>query len=468
MENESAPLERGAQDSRGAPILSLAREDINPPVADGAERSLLGALLIDGALLSRARAIVSPEDFAAETHRVIFGAALALADRGEGVDLVTVRAELEKTGQLERAGGAASLSALVDRVPDVENVESYARPVREAAERRGKAAEFRRRAGAIERGEPDEALVLPSASRLHVVSVGVLLSMHFPPVREIVSPIIGEKTLATLYAKRGTGKTYLSLSIALAAASGGTVFGEGGGRPSWHAETPCEVLYVDGEMPAETIRERVAALCTGLNCEPGERMRFLAADLEERGVPSLVTREGQDAVERLVKPGSLLILDNLSTLFRGGGEENDAASWDSAQEWLLRLRRQRIAVLLVDHAGKSDTAGPRGTSKKEDVLDLSLSLRRPEDYAAEEGARFEIHFEKARGLTGRAVEPFEAELRIEGGRASWRTRGIAEEQTARMVELRAAGKSDRAIGLELGVDHKTVGARFRKLEARAA
>ena len=74
------------------------------------------------------------------------------------------------------------------------------------------------------------------------------------------------------------------------------------------------------------------------------------------------------------------------------------------------------AVLFVHHAGKG---GPqRGTSRKEDVLDSVIALRRPEDYKASEGARFEVHFEKTRGFTGPDAEPFEATL-IEGG---WATR----------------------------------------------
>ncbi|HEX2798306.1 MAG TPA: replicative DNA helicase [Thermoanaerobaculia bacterium] len=106
------------------------------PARPDAERSLLGAILIDGSLLSRVMEFLVPEDFASEAHRLVYEACLALADRREGVDLVTVQSELEKTGRLERAGGAAVLSSLVDRVPDVENVESYARLVRESSLRR--------------------------------------------------------------------------------------------------------------------------------------------------------------------------------------------------------------------------------------------------------------------------------------------------------------------------------------------
>jgi RecA-family ATPase len=301
----------------------------------------------------------------------------------------------------------------------------------------------------------------------HVVTVRELLSMEFPPVRQIVAPFINEKTLALAYAYRGTGKTYFGLSIGLAAASGGYVFGEHSGRPGWRAPEPSEVLYVDGEMPAETIRERAAALMVGLDCDPEDRLRFLAADLEERGIPNLTERRGQDAIEELVKPGSLLILDSRTTLFRGI-IENDADSWDSAQDWFLRLRRRHVAVLLFDHTGKNQKGGPRGNSKKEDVLDTSIELSHPDDYEAEEGARFEIRFEKSRGLLGHDVEPFETTLKVTAGRASWTTKGIDAETTAKMAAMRADGKSDRQIARELGVDHKTVAGRLRKLERKVA
>ncbi|MBK9063179.1 MAG: replicative DNA helicase [Acidobacteria bacterium] len=134
------------------------------PSRPDAERSLLGAVLIDGALLSRVMEFLAPDDFAAEPHRVIYEAALALADRREGIDLVMVQGELEKTGRLERAGGPAYLSSLVDVVPDVENVEGYARLVREASLRRLVILQSRR---AIREAvsAPDAETVLENAQR---------------------------------------------------------------------------------------------------------------------------------------------------------------------------------------------------------------------------------------------------------------------------------------------------------------
>ena len=87
------------------------------------------------------------------------------------------------------------------------------------------------------------------------------------------------------------------------------------------------------------------------------------------------------------------------------------------QSWLLRLRRQGVSVLLIEHEGRS--GNPRGTSKREDVLDTLINLKHPDDYQVEDGARFEVHLGKARGVFGEAAKPFEAKLEVrDGGRSS--------------------------------------------------
>ena len=134
------------------------------PARPEAERSLLGALLIDGGLLTRVMEHVIPEDFSSEPHRLVYESCLALSDRKEAVDLVTVQAELERNGRLERAGGAAYLSGLLDNVPDVESVESYARLVREAALRRQLILQSRRAARAAVEA-PDAQAVLEAAQQ---------------------------------------------------------------------------------------------------------------------------------------------------------------------------------------------------------------------------------------------------------------------------------------------------------------
>ena len=66
------------------------------------------------------------------------------------------------------------------------------------------------------------------------------------------------------------------------------------------------------------------------------------------------------------------------------------------QKWALRQRSKGKSMAFIHHAVKS---GPqRGTSRRRDALDTEIALKRPSDYKGDQGARFEVHFEKARGL----------------------------------------------------------------------
>ncbi|HTO87993.1 MAG TPA: replicative DNA helicase [Thermoanaerobaculia bacterium] len=98
-----------------------------------AERSVLGSILLDSASLSFVVPVLQQEDFFPDTHRRIYGAMLELFERSSEIDTLTLKEELDRTGGAEKAGGAAYLAALVDAVPDVSNVEHYARIVKEKA-----------------------------------------------------------------------------------------------------------------------------------------------------------------------------------------------------------------------------------------------------------------------------------------------------------------------------------------------
>jgi replicative DNA helicase len=179
------------------------REPEALPSQPDAERSLLGALLIDGGLLSRVMEFLVPDDFAAEPHRLVYEAFLALADRSEARDLITVQSELEKKGMLERAGGASYLAGLVDRVPDVENVEAYARLIRESSLRRAVIQQSRQ---AIREAmeSPDAEVVLENAqSRLVDIAKGSIRGGFVPLARiaerneEEIQRIHGRGTMLT-------------------------------------------------------------------------------------------------------------------------------------------------------------------------------------------------------------------------------------------------------------------------------
>jgi replicative DNA helicase len=96
-----------------------------------AEKCVLGAILINNHAFNQAAEVIDAGDFFRDAHRRIFEKMVSLTDRSQPVDLVTLKDELVKTGELEDVGGPAYISSLTDGVPRSANVEHYARIVKE-------------------------------------------------------------------------------------------------------------------------------------------------------------------------------------------------------------------------------------------------------------------------------------------------------------------------------------------------
>jgi len=96
-----------------------------------AERSVLGAILIQNDAYNMAAELLRPEDFYRDAHRRIFDKIIALAERRTAVDFVTLKEELVRAGELDAVGGPAYIASLVDGVPRATNVEYYAKIVKE-------------------------------------------------------------------------------------------------------------------------------------------------------------------------------------------------------------------------------------------------------------------------------------------------------------------------------------------------
>jgi len=104
-----------------------------PPHDINAEESVLGSLLIDGEAITQISSFLQPDDFYRERNRWCYDACLALFDRGEAINQVTVAHQLESAGRLADFGGRAYLSHLVVAVPTSVHVEHYARIVQRTA-----------------------------------------------------------------------------------------------------------------------------------------------------------------------------------------------------------------------------------------------------------------------------------------------------------------------------------------------
>lgn len=293
--------------------------------------------------------------------------------------------------------------------------------------------------------------------RLRAVDFAELLELDLPPREPLLGQWLMEQSLNMVHAKRGTGKTHFTIGTAFAVATGTAFLG-------WAAPRPRRVLFVDGELPARVLQDRLAEARrrAGVDPAPGF-LTIMTPDLLHRAAPDLATLSDQAELDEVIEGHDLVLLDNLSCLIRSGAAENDAESWVTVSDWALRHRAAGRSLLFVHHSGKS--GAQRGTSRREDLLDVVVSLKNPTDYDPSEGARFEVHFEKARHLTGNDVAAFEVALddAVAGG---WSVVSIEANVDEQIVERLALGLSMADIGRELGLHKSNVSRRVRDLRAK--
>jgi KaiC/GvpD/RAD55 family RecA-like ATPase len=438
-----------------------------------AEQCLLGAIFINNDVVIKIVSRVDAEDFFEPIHREIFEICSGLIGDGKVASPITVKTFLP--ADLNVAGLTCSqyLARLSAEATTIINAPDYAGIIRDLADRRRLIAAAEDLVIAAQTAAvdvPAKELASEAANAINEITkdrrscggsppiIGPLsaadfLKLELPPRKKIVAPWLPEKGLVMVYSLRGVGKTLLGMTSAYAIAAGADFLG-------FRTEQPRKVLYVDGEMPAETMQERLAAIIAGFTKQPpaDDYFRILSSDLSAVGLPDLANLEGQAWLDEQVGDAEVVFLDNISTLVRTG-KENEAEGWLPVQSWVLRHRRAGRAVVILHHAGKGGTQ--RGTSRREDVLDTVIALRRPENYSPEQGARFEVHFEKTRGFYGNDAQPFEARYEVQDQGAVWTRVEISDADRARVVAAMKDGMSIREAADYLEM-HKSKVERLRR------
>ena len=310
----------------------------------------------------------------------------------------------------------------------------------------------------LEASEKHPAAV-DSGPLLVALDLGEFLSMPIPDRGFLLEPVLPVQGIGIMYAPRGIGKTFAALSVAVAVASGGKVF-------DWRAPMPKRTLYVDGEMPAIAMQNRLSALISGVAApsHTKKNLTLITPDLQPCFMPDLSTPSGQMMLEPYLKGVDMVVLDNIATLCRTG-KENESQSWQTMQSWLLDLRRRGITVLLIHHAGKS--GDQRGTSAREDIMDTVISLRRPREYNVTEGARFEVHLTKARGILGDDAKSFEANLITEGNALHWQIKELEDVELEELKRLLNDGYSIRDCAEEMGKSKGAIQRLKKKLDGES-
>jgi putative DNA primase/helicase len=143
------------------------------------------------------------------------------------------------------------------------------------------------------------------------------------------------------------------------------------------------------------------------------------------------------------------VVDNIASL-APGIDENSKQDWDPINKWFLELRFAGITTIFLHHANKDGRQ--RGTSGREDNIDISILLDKPKNYVPEEGARFVVKFEKARIRHEDLplISDTEFVLQPDGeGRQVWNWGNLKGQNKVQVMKMLDEGMSANEIAEEL-------------------
>ncbi|HEY2432777.1 MAG TPA: replicative DNA helicase [Vicinamibacterales bacterium] len=151
-----------------------------------AEKSVLGAILIHNDAFNHAAELIDSRDFFRDAHRRIFDKMVALSERNDAIDLVTLKDELQRSGELDEVGGPAYIASLADGVPRSANVEHYARIVKEKATLRRVIHAAKRIEADAYQAEEDADIILDGAEKAIFEIAEDKIREGFVPLRDLV------------------------------------------------------------------------------------------------------------------------------------------------------------------------------------------------------------------------------------------------------------------------------------------
>jgi len=151
-----------------------------------AERSVLGAILVHNDAFNLAAQVIDAADFYRDAHRRIFDRMVALNERHQAIDFVTLKEELARGGDLDEVGGPAYVASLADGVPRATNVEYYARIVKEKATLRNLIYAANKILSNAYEADQESDLILDEAESAIFSVADDRLKAGFVPMRDLV------------------------------------------------------------------------------------------------------------------------------------------------------------------------------------------------------------------------------------------------------------------------------------------
>jgi len=430
-------------------VAAEQRRDL--PHDERAERAVLGAVLLRNEALARVRPLVEPVHFYVAANGLVLQAMLDLDEAQHPIDPLTVAAELRRRELLARLPqGELDLVEMLDEVPTAENVEHYARIVRDRAVRRELLAgtrllDARARAG-VPIGELTELLeqvrqTLPGDAAVSALATMPVAAVEEEgPVQWLVDELWAREAVGFVGGEPKAFKSFLTMHLAVCVASGKPALGR-------YRTAPGRVLCFNAEDRPAATRTRVARMCCALELE------IAKLDLHLITTPRLRLDSAQDmarlgATIAREKP-VLVILDPLRDLH--SGDENDAGEMSALLSPLRALQREHgCSIMVVHHMAKHTPETNRrpgqrlrGSSALHGWIDSALYLARAD------GAETVSVTVEHRNCGGRPLDPFSFILRegsLPGGSGLWLE--LVEGQPAAAVPKPTSLEDERAAKVE--------------------
>src|SRR5216683_5596984 len=341
-----------------------------PPQNIEAEQSVLGAILLDNDAINQAIETLTAEDFYRESHREIFRAMVALSERNQPVDAITLTDALRTGGVLEAVGGAGYIAELAACVPTAANAGHYARIVREKALLRSLASISTEIASGAYDSPPnvDEYLDDSEHKIFEISERRIRQSFHSMPEltresirllerlyerKELVTGVptgfidldrltagLQQSELIVIAARPSMGKTALALNIAA------------------HAATECEPRVGVALFSLEMAKEQ---LVLRMLCAEGrvDSSRARAGYLGERDFPKLA-----QAAARLSE----------APIFIDDSSDTSSIVLKAKCRRLMRERNANLGLIVVDYLQLMRSARP-GESREKEIAEISRSLK---------------------------------------------------------------------------------------------
>jgi hypothetical protein len=345
------------------------------PASVDAERSILGAILLDNAAYAQASNL-RPDDFSLDAHRRIYSRMVELAKTSRPIDTVTLTEELARRREVEAIGGIAYLAGLTDGLPRRPNIGHYVKIVRDKWALRQLIHACNSAINrAAEQTDPAEDILADAANHVseayrdsdlgsriaNLEDIPDIMVLDIPPIDYLVDGMISRKSMTLWSGIDGTAKTLLALKMGIAVALG-TKF----------LDRRCHkapVLYLDYENPDFAVRQRLDIMAGGPI--PGFTVWGTWVDPQppQIGEPVLL--------DIAKKHQPLMVVDPFR--YAHTAEENDSTEMMGIMRHLRSYASAGAAVVVLHHPARAEGSTGRGSTAIRGAVDVAYLQEMNED-----------------------------------------------------------------------------------------